>query len=893
MKKVLSYLLILTLTFTMLFSGVSFSYAAETQQQESDPAAGEAYVEDEVLVVFEDEVSEKKAEAIVEDADVQTENVEEIVAPEASSAPEETPYLVTLNDKETSVEDAVDELEKDRDVAYVQPNYLYTTEEEEISTAKANKAKLASDTFRSKQWNLDYINAEEAWEYIDQRKDAGEEHMSEKAIKIATLDSGISRNHEDLNANIDWAHCITVAGKSSPDYPPYNNSNLKDGHGTGVAGVIAATSNNGKGIAGAAAGTTNDLIQLMGINVFQNYKGGQSAATTDDIIKGIEYACEKEAKVINMALGHSYGENDGNGNPHNDKLLQAKIKEAVSTYDVTFVATAGNTKDQSGWYPSDFDYVISVINTVEYEDAWSKECKASGSSYGSKKDISAPGSNIWRTVLSSEDDDSEPKDDFYDPGYGTSLAAPHVAAVAAMVLYVNPTLTTQQVYDILCGTTTDLYTDGFDIYTGYGNVDAYAAVKAAGEYTDTGDKAAIPDPDRNRHSELLAEPAELDTPTGLKAVNSGMEDITLTWNKVPDATQYWVLRSESGKSGTYEKIASVPQRSSSPLKYVDSSADYPKTYYYIIRPLSTSQETHKKIHGEDSKPASAKSAIADKLTTPTVSAKGTNYKSVKISWNKISGASNYRVWRATSQSGDYKLLKQVEGKNTKSYTDSTCTLGKQYWYKVYARGTASNGKFIRSTGSKPVSSKAVLPAPSVSITSVDYRTNKVSWKKVSGASGYRIYRGNSRNGKYSKVKTITNSKTTSWQNTGLKAGKAYYYKVRAYRTVSSKRYYGTVSASNKHIAKPKKPTFSIKKKGRQVTLTLKKNSKLTGYVIYRKNGNGKWKKVKTVTVNGRRGATYARNLSRGKTYSFKVRAYKRVSEKRVYSLYSSIKKRKI
>ena len=188
MKKILSYLLIFTLTFTMLFSGVSFSFAAETQQQESDPAAGEVYVEDEVLVVFEDEVSEKKAEAIVEDADVQTENVEEIVAPEASSAPEETPYLVTLDDKETSVEDAVEELEKDRDVAYVQPNYLYTTEEEEISTAKANKAKLASDTFRSKQWNLDYINAEEAWEYIDQRKDAGEEHMSEKAIKIATLD---------------------------------------------------------------------------------------------------------------------------------------------------------------------------------------------------------------------------------------------------------------------------------------------------------------------------------------------------------------------------------------------------------------------------------------------------------------------------------------------------------------------------------------------------------------------------------------------------------------------------------------------------------------------------------------------------------------------------------
>lgn len=888
MKKILSYLLILTLTFTMLFSGVSFSYAAETQQQESDPAAGEVYVEDEVLVVFEDEVSEKKAESIVEDADVPAENVEEIVAPEASSAPEETPYLVTLDDKETSVEDAVEELEKDRDVAYVQPNYLYTTEED----TSTSEAKPADDEFRSKQWNLDYINAEKAWEYIDQREEAGKEHISEEPIKIATLDSGLSVDHEDLYYNIDWEHCVTVAGESGPDYPPYSNSDLQDGHGTGVAGVIAATSNNGIGIAGVAAGTTNDLIQLMGINVFQNYKGGQSAATTDDIIKGIEYACVNDAKVINMALGHSYGEDDGNGNPHDDELLQGAIETAVKEHDVTFVATAGNTKDQSGWYPSDFDHVISVINTVEYEDAWSKECKASGSSYGAQKDLSAPGSNIWRTVLP-EDDESDPTDDLYDPGNGTSMAAPHVAAVAAMVLYVNPQLTSQQVYDILCGTTTDLYTGGFDIYTGYGNVDAYAAVKAAGEYTDTGDESAIPDPDRNRNSELLSEPAELETPQNLKAVNSGMEDITLTWDKVPDTTQYSVLRSETGESGSYDKIASVPQSSGSTVTYVDTAADYPKTYYYIVRPLSTSQETHKKIHGEDSEPASAKSAIADKLTTPTVSATGTNYKSVKVSWNKISGASNYRVWRATSENGDYKLLKQVEGGNTRSYTDSTCTLGQQYYYKVFSRGTASNGKFIRSSGSKPVAAKSVLPAPSFSVTSVDYRTNKVSWKKVSGASGYRIYRSTSRNGKYSKVKTITSSSTTSWKNTGLKAGKAYYYKIRAYRTISGKRHYGTVSGSNEHIARPKKPTFTLKKKGRRVTVTLKKNSKLTGYVIYRQRGNGKWKKVKTVTVNGRRGATYARNLSRGKTYSFKVRAYKKVSGKRVYSMYSSVKTKKI
>lgn len=886
MKKLTSYLLIISLAFTMTFSGISLAFAEEsTNTIDTGRTVSEdgAYVEDEILVVFEDKVSEKKAENIVEGADVEMEDMEKVVVSETSDTPEETPYVVTLEEDQTSVEDAVEELEQESDVAYVQPNYLYTMDEDTSGSAGID------DTYFDKQWNLDYIHAFDAWEYIDQRKASGDIE-SQNPVYVATLDTGIDLAHEDLNNNIDKDHCVTVAGTpgqpqpdGSIDYPTYTeNSTLPDGHGTGVAGIIAATSNNGLGIAGVAAGSDNSLVQLMGINVFDNNYKRQGSATTESIIKGMRYACENGARVINMALGHTWDENV-NGVQHDDTLLQKEINDAVKTYDVIFVGTAGNKGDQRGWYPSDFDNVIGVINTVEYEDAWSKDCKASGSSYGPKKDISAPGNNTWSTLYR----DAKK----YGQSGGTSRSAPHVTAVAAMVLYINPDLTSSQVYDILCGTTTDLYSGGKDVYTGYGNVDAYAAVKAAGAYTDG--TAAIPDPDRNRNSELLKEPAELATPTALKAVNSGMEDITLTWKEVPNATQYSVLRSTTGESGSYEKIASVSQSTCPTLTYVDTAADYPKTYYYIIRPLSTSQETHKKIHGEDSEPVSVKSAIPDKLTTPVVSAKGTNYKSVKVSWNKINGASNYRVWRATSANGDFKLLKTVPGGNTRSYTDTTCTLGKQYWYKVFARGTSSNKKSIRSTGSEPVSAKPILSAPSFSVSSVDYRTNKLSWKKVSGASGYRIYRATSKNGKYSNVKTITSSSTTSWKNTNLKSGKAYYYKIRAYRTVSGKRHYGTVSGSNKHIAKPKKPTFTIRKNGRKITLTLKKNAKLTGYAIYRQKGNGKWKKVKTVKVNGRRGATYSCKLSRGKIYSFKVKAYKKVSGKRIYSLYSSVKKKKI
>lgn len=884
MKKAISYLLILTLTFTMLFSGVSFSFAAETQER--DPAAGEVYVEDEVLVVFEDEVSEKKAKTIVEDADVKTEEVEEIALPETKSAPEETPYVVTLDEKKTTVQEAVEELDKDPDVAYAQPNYLYTTDENSSESAPVNDPKFAD------QWDLDYIHAKEAWDYIDELE-ADSKAGTAGPISVATLDSGIDLGHEDLNDNIDKENCVSVHngnetvdadGNVTYNYPKYTaDTTLPNGHGTSVASAIAATSNNDRGVAGVAAGNNNDLVRLMGINVFDGYSR-QGSATTADIVKGLHYACAKGAKVINMALGHTWNEtvNTGKGDTHthDDTFLQEEIDKAVADYKITFVATAGNHGNQQDWYPSDLDNVISVINTVEYDDAWSSDCKFSNSDYGPKKDLSAPGNKIWCTEYNGT----------YHESGGTSMAAPHVAAVAAMVLYVNPKLTPEQVEDILCGTTIDLYTDGRDDYTGYGNVDALAAVQAAAEVAG----GAVPDPDRDRSEEieLAVEDGGLAAPANLKAANTGMEDITVSWDRVAEADDYSVLRSETGKEGSYKEIATVPNTSSSTISYVDNAATYSKTYYYKVNALSTSEETHKKLRSKEGDSVSAKSAISNRLKTPTVTAKGTSYNSVKISWNKISGADHYRVWRATSEDGKYTKIAEV-GQNTKSYTDKKCTFGKQYWYKVYARGTASNGKDIRSTGSKPVAAKSVLPAPSFSITSVDYRTNKVSWKKVAGASGYRIFRSTSKNGTYSKVKTTTKSSTTSWENTNLKAGKAYYYKIRPYRTVSGKRVYGTLSGSKKHTAKPKKPTFTLKKKGRRVTLTLKKNSKLNGYVIYRQKGKGKWKKVRTATVNGRRGATYSCTLARGNTYSFKVRSYKKVSGKRIYSLYSSVKKKKI
>lgn len=223
-------------------------------------------------------------------------------------------------------------------------------------------------------------------------------------------------------------------------------------------------------MAGVAAGNKNDLISLMGIDVFQ--KDGyvsQASASTVDIIKGLEYACEKGARVINMCLGHSTGDRDLYGAEHDDAALEAAVNDAVYNKDVVITCSAGNRADFRTWYPSDFDAVISVISTTQYTNAWSKTCKARGSSYGRAKDIFAPGKGIYTTRLNGT----------CGKGSGTSLAVPAVAG-AALVRYVNPQLSAAQVKKILYSTATALYKPECDSYTGYGNVNAYKAVAAAG-----------------------------------------------------------------------------------------------------------------------------------------------------------------------------------------------------------------------------------------------------------------------------------------------------------------------------------------------------------------------------------------------------------------------------
>ena len=178
-----------------------------------------------------------------------------------------------------------------------------------------------------------------------------------------------------------------------------------------------------------------------------------------------------------------------------------------------------------------------------------------------------------------------------------------------------------------------------------------------------------------------------------------------------------------------------------------------------------------------------------------VKAASTTYDSIRLSWNKASGAKSYTIYRASSKKGKYTKLATVK---TTSYTNKKLKAGKTWYYKVKASGTLYREKYT-TAASNIVSAKAV-PAKPVIKLSAGKKKATVTWNKISGANGYEVYRATSKKGKYTKAATVKAGKTT-YTDKKLKAKKTYYYKVRAYKTVKGKKVYTGYSSVGKTTTK--------------------------------------------------------------------------------------------
>jgi thermitase len=288
----------------------------------------------------------------------------------------------------------------------------------------AHTSAVPNDPNYGAQWHLPQIHSPEAWSVT----------TGSASVVVAVVDSGVDDQHPDLASKVveGWNFVDPNAGTSDVI-----------GHGTAVAGTIAAASNNSIGIAGV-----NWASRIMPLVVVDS----TDFAAYSDIASAFQYAADRGVRVINASVG----------GPNQSDTLQNAVNYAWNKGAVIF-ASAMNDSTDSPYYPAACTYVVAVSATDNNDRL------ASFSNYGNWITLAAPGTNILTTANGGG----------YSYWNGTSFSAPIVAGVAALSLAVNPALSASALVSLLKQTADDIGPPGFDASFGWGRVNAFHAVSAA------------------------------------------------------------------------------------------------------------------------------------------------------------------------------------------------------------------------------------------------------------------------------------------------------------------------------------------------------------------------------------------------------------------------------
>lgn len=384
----------------------------------------------------------------------------------------------------------------------------------------------------------------------------------------------------------------------------------------------------------------------------------------------------------------------------------------------------------------------------------------------------------------------------------------------------------------------------FDIKTG--NVYTYTARAVVGGYTGKYDTAGV-----------SAEYIKLPVPT-LVSAEFEKDGITVKWKKVSSAESYILYRKTKNTDWV-----EIKEFDSSVVSYKDKTVKSGNTYYYTL----------KCCRGDIISNYNTKGVNAYYISVPKNLSASNTSKGITVKWSKVTGADSYIIGRKTANTGWTKI---AEVGDVSSYTDKTAKASVTYTYTV----VSCKGEIKGFYDEKGVSYR-FISTPKLSAISNVTSGVKVEWTKVSGASGYKVYKKTSDGFKI--IATVKGKDSLSYIDEDVKSGTSYTYTVRAYYS----KYVSSCSSKGLTILcidAPKISSATAVKSG--ITVKWNKISAAKGYYIYRKNSDGSFTKIATVKSNSTLSYT-DKNAVKGASNTYAVKAY---SGKTVSGMYKTNKK---
>ena len=546
---------------------------------------------------------------------------------------------------DVSQADLLSEFATDSRVEYIEPNYPVFATAVPVDDRFGELWGLKNTGQSAGRVGAD-ISVVEAWDITQGSRD----------VVVAVIDSGIDYRHPDLRNNM-WRNVDEVPDNGIDDdsngfvddYFGYDFANGDgnplddDGHGTHTAGTIGAEGNNSLGVVGVS-----QKVSLMAVKFL-----GQNRGTTVDAINAIYYAVDNGADILSNSWG---------GGGYSNALKEAI--EYANSRGVLFIAAAGNdanNNDQYPTYPASYNVenVISVANTDR------RDGRAYRSNYGrTTVDLGAPGTDILSTLPGNT----------YGSLSGTSMAAPHVSGVAALIKSLNPDLKAREIKSLILGNVDQI--DSMNLLTATnGRLNAFKALSA-----------------------VLPEWLGMVGPQSGTLGASQSEDLEIS------------MQTLGLPSGRYTAEVVITLQS----PYASS----------VVVPVNLDVGT-------------ASISTSDILLVPQEFAIEVDYLSdaIRVSWQAVAGADSYRVERSTSQDGEFTLLATA---GTPSLDDDTALAETVYYYRVAAVYGAENGGYSEVIGGKRTAKVANLNLRLDSDVSSSPLGDDISYKLVATNQGPEI-----------------------------------------------------------------------------------------------------------------------------------------------------------